>query len=173
MAVLDQDGDVVSDGVELSKVRVRRVEPVDLSGVELVGPFRFGNRIRLFGYKLSDTGVTPGNYVRLVLYWKALTEMTESYTVFVHLVDEAGRTWAQADGLPLNGMYPTWAWLEGETVEDEHLIPLEVDVPPGTYDVAIGIYELESLRRLEVTTSAGAPLGDHIALPVSVEVLSP
>ncbi len=173
LAVLDQDGDVVSDGVELSKVRVRRVEPVDLSGVELVGPFRFGNRIRLFGYKLSDTGVTPGNYVRLVLYWKALTEMTESYTVFVHLVDEAGRTWAQADGLPLNGMYPTWAWLEGETVEDEHLIPLEVDVPPGTYDVAIGIYELESLRRLEVTTSAGAPLGDHIALPVSVEVLSP
>ncbi len=173
LVVLDQDGDVASDSVELTKVRVRRVEPVDLSGVELVGPFRFGNLIRLFGYKLSDTSVTPGNYVRLVLYWEALTEMTESYTVFVHLVDEGGRTWAQADGLPVNGMYPTWAWLEGETVEDEHLIPLEVDVPPGTYEVAIGIYELESLRRLEVTTSAGAPLGDHILLPVSVEVLSP
>jgi hypothetical protein len=173
LVVLDQDGDVASDFVELTKVRVRRVEPVDLSGVELVGPFRFGDRIGLFGYKLSDTSVTPGNYVRLVLYWEALTEMTESYTIFVHLVDEGGRTWAQADGLPVSGTYPTWAWLDRETVEDEHLIPLEVDVPPGIYEVAIGIYELETLRRLEVTTSAGAPLGDHILLPVSVEVPHP
>jgi len=173
LGVLDQDGEVVSDSVELGKVRVRRVEPVDLSDVELVGPFKFGDRIGLLGYKLSDTSVTPGNYIRLVLYWEALTGMTESYTVFVHLVDGGGQTWAQADALPVNGMYPTWAWLEGEMVEDEHLVSLEVNAPPGTYGVAIGIYELQTLSRLEVTTSEGAPLGDHILLPVSVEVLSP
>ncbi len=172
LAVLDQGGDVVSDSIELGKVRVRRVQPVDLSNVELLGPFRFGDRIGLLGYELSETSVTPGNYIALTLYWEALTEMTESYTVFVHLVGEDEQTRAQADGLPMNGMYPTWAWLNGETVEDEHLIPLEADVAPGTYDVAIGIYELETLRRLEVTTSEGAPLGDHILLPVSLEVLS-
>jgi hypothetical protein len=48
-----------------------------------------------------------------------------------------------------------------------------MDVPPGNYHVAIGLYEADTLRRLEVTNSEGVPLGDQILLPATVEVLAP
>jgi hypothetical protein len=173
LAILDEEGNAVSDSLDLGRVRVRRTQPLDLSEVARVGPFTFGERIQLVGHRLPETSATSGNYFRLLLYWEALTEMSRSYTVFVHLVDESGQMWAQADGLPANGMYPTWAWLEGETVEDEHLVLLERAVPPGTYHLAIGVYELETLQRLPITNSEGTPMGDQILLPASLEVVSP
>jgi len=171
LAVLDGRGNVVSDSVELGEVRVRRRTPLSLSDVTMVGPFTFGEQIRLLGYRLEQSSTTPGNYFRLLLYWEALTQMSESYTFFVHLVDDSGHIWAQADGLPVNGMYPTWAWLKGEIVEDERLIPLEATVAPGKYHVAIGIYELDTLSRLEVTGPDRAPLGDEILLQTPFDVV--
>jgi len=171
LAVLDGRGNVVSDSVELGEVRVRRRTPLSLSDVTMVGPFTFGEQIRLLGYRLEQSSTTPGNYFRLLLYWEALTQMSESYTFFVHLVDDSGHIWAQADGLPVNGMYPTWAWLKGEIVEDERLIPLEATVAPGRYHVAIGIYQLDTLSRLEVTGPDRAPLGDEILLQTPFDVV--
>ncbi len=172
LTVLDEEN-MVSDSLELARVRVRRRTPLSLSDVTKAGPLTFGDKIRLLGYELEESSTTPGNYFRLLLYWDALGEMTESYTFFVHLVDDSGQTWAQTDGLPMNGMYPTWAWLSGEIVEDEHLIPLEATVPPGRYHLAIGIYELDTLTRLEVTTPEGTSLGDQVLLQTPFDVLSP
>jgi len=173
LAVLDGEGNVVSDSLELARVRVRRRTPLNLSDVTMVGPFAFGEQVRLLGHRLEESSTTPGNYFRLLLYWEALTEMSESYSFFVHLVDDSGQIWAQTDGLPMNGMYPTWGWLQGEIVEDEHVIPLEATVPPGMYRLAIGIYELDTLKRLEVASPEGTPLGDQILLQTRFDVLGP
>lgn len=173
LPVLDGHGNAVSDTVELARIRVNRTTPVDVSGATMVGPYTFGDNIRLLGCRLEDTTATPGNYFRLVLYWRALAEMSQSYTIFVHLMDEDGQTWAQADGLPVEGMYPTWAWLQGEIVEDEHLVLLEKSVPPGRYRLAIGVYELDDLTRLKVTGPEGQLLGDQVLLETPMEVLSP
>ena len=81
--------------------------------------------------------------------------------------------WAQGDGVPANGIYPTWAWMPSEIVEDEHLIPLDSDVPPGEYRLAIGLYEPDTLRRLGATGPEGVPLGDQVLLPIALEVLAP
>jgi hypothetical protein len=172
LAVLDDHGNAVSDSVELATIRVRRTTPVNLTGVTREEPLTFGDGIRLLGYRLEENSTTPGDYFSLVLYWEALAEMSESYTVFVHLRDDSGQTWAQADGLPVNGTYPTWAWLRGETVEDEHLVLLDKTVPPGTYRLAVGIYELDTLKRLGVTGPAGELLGDEVLLQAPFEVLS-
>jgi hypothetical protein len=173
LPVLDGAGNVFSDSLELARIRVRRTTPVDLSDVTTVVPFTLGDQIRLLGYRLEESSTTPGNYFRLLLYWEALTEMSGDYTVFVHLVDDSGRTWAQGDSIPMNGMYPTWAWLQGEIVEDEHLIPLEATVPPGSYHLAVGIYELDTLSRLEVTDPEGTAQGDQILLQTPFDVLTP
>jgi hypothetical protein len=172
LAVLDDQGNAVSDSVELATIRVRRTTPVNLTGVTREEPLTFGDGIRLLGYRLEENSTTPGDYFSLVLYWEALAEMSESYTVFVHLRDDSGQTWAQADGLPVNGTYPTWAWLRGETVEDEHLVLLDKTVPPGTYRLAVGIYELDTLKRLGVTGPTGEALGDEVLLHAPFEVLS-
>ena len=173
LPILDQEGKVVSESVELGRVLVRRAEPVDLSTAALAGPFTFGQRIELLGYKLEHDSARPGNYFRLWLYWKAVTEIPEDYIVFVHLLDVDGETIAQGDGLPGSGLYPTWAWTPGEIVEDEHLIPLEVDASPGRYQLSVGLYELDSLSRLEARDQEGSAIGDDVVLPTTAEVLAP
>jgi len=173
LALLDEDGREFSEEVELGRVLVRRAEPVDLSAATNVGPFTFDEQIDLAGYHLASDSARPGNYFRLLLYWRAKEGVVGNYSVFVHLVDEQGNTWAQADGLPANGIYPTWAWTPMEVVEDEHLLPLEANVPPGNYRLSIGLYELDTLSRLRVSDSEGVPLGDQILLPVALEVLAP
>jgi hypothetical protein len=173
LPVLDEDGDPVSESIDLRRVRVRGVQPVSLAEVTRLGPLSFGDRISLVGYKLANTTAKPGNYFRLLLYWEAAEEMGEEYAVFVHLVDGRGETWAQGDGVPANGIYPTWAWVAGEVVEDEHLIPLGTDIPPGTYRLSIGLYDLNTLSRLVTTDAEGTSLGDSTVLPTTLEVASP
>jgi hypothetical protein len=173
LPILDDEGDLLSDSIDLARIRVRRAQPVSLEGVSSVGPLTFGDRIDLVGYRLVNTDVRPGNYFRLFLYWEATDEMPEEYVVFVHLVDGGGETWAQGDSAPANGIYPTWAWIPGEVVEDEHLIPLEMDVPPGSYRLSIGVYDPFTLSRLEVTDPEGASFGDSVLLPPVLEVTSP
>ncbi|MGB9299190.1 MAG: 6-pyruvoyl-tetrahydropterin synthase-related protein [Anaerolineae bacterium] len=173
LAVLDERGRQLSDSIELGRVQVRRSEPVDLSETVPVGPFVFDEQMDLVGYRLANNTARPGNYFRLLLYWEGRADVSGDYTVFVHLTDEEGRVLAQGDSAPAGGIYPTWAWIPGEVVEDEHLVPLEIDVPPGTYHLAIGLYEVDTLKRLEATNSEGVSLGDRILLPATVEVLAP
>jgi hypothetical protein len=173
LPVLDEEGVVVSDSINLARIRVRRTEPVSLEEVSKLGPLTLGDRLTLVGYRLVESEAKPGNYFRLILYWEALEEMPEDYVVFVHLVDGAGETWAQGDSAPAGGLYPTWAWVAGEIVEDEHLIPLETDVPTGTYRLSIGMYELSTLSRVEIRDAEGTSLGDSVLLPAALEVESP
>ena len=173
MPILDGDENLVSDSIDLAMIRVRRAQSVSLEGVAKLGPLSFGERINLLGYTLGNSSSRPGNYFRLFLYWEATEEMSEEYVVFVHLVDDRGEMWAQGDGIPGNGINPTWAWVVDEVVEDEHLIPLGTDVPAGWYHLSIGLYEVSTLSRLEATDAEGVLLGDQILLPVALEVLAP
>jgi len=173
LPILDDDGNTVAESIDLGTIGVRGARPVSLEGVTKLGRLSFGDRISLVGYQLADSEARPGNYFRLLLYWQATQEMSEEYAVFVHLVDDRGETWAQGDGLPANGIYPTWAWRVGEVIEDEHLIPLDMEVPAGTYHVWIGWYEPDTLGRLDVTSAEDTSLGDEVVLPTPLEVLPP
>jgi hypothetical protein len=172
LRVLDDEDSTALDSIDLTRTRVRRAQPVNLSQATSLGPYTYGERIDLVGYRLEQATARPGNYFRLILYWYATREIEESYSVFVHLLDDDGQAIAQADGVPGNGIYPTWAWLPGEIVEDERLVPLDLDAPPGSYQLSVGLYELEDLQRLDVTDQHGASLGDQILLPLSAQVLS-
>lgn len=92
--------------------------------------------IRLAGY---DLGVER-EHVSLSLAWQALTEITTSYRVFVHLVDAEGRIVVQHDGVPVGWTRPTTGWAPGEVVVDVRELPLPDDLPPGTYQVRVGWY---------------------------------
>jgi hypothetical protein len=172
LPVLDQMGDAVSGSVDVNRIRVRQASPVDLSDAVQIGPFVFGQEIELVGYKLDHDSAAQGNYFRLVLYWRARAEIEEDYSVFVHLIGQEGESIAQGDGVPANGIYPTWAWVPGEIIEDEHLIPLETDSPAGTYQLSVGLYQLGTPDRLTVEDTEGASLGDQVLLPPVLEVLA-
>jgi hypothetical protein len=127
--------------------------PVDDSGATAVNA-RFGDQIVLSGYEVSGTA-TPGQTVEIVLYWQALRPPDDNYFVFVHLLDAAGQFVTNHDGMPMNGRFATRAWQPEITIQDSHPIALPPDLPPGRYQIAVGLYQQETGQRLPVWDAAG------------------
>ena len=116
----------------------------------------FGDQIALLGVDLAQ----DGDALRLRLHWQARRRPEADYVVFVHLYDpETEVIVAQADVRPLNGLYPTSWWREGEVIGDQVVLPL-ADVPAGVYALAVGWYTPGDFVRLPVVTAAGDVLPD-------------
>jgi hypothetical protein len=127
-----------------------------------------GQRIGFLGYDLHHAPFKLGGQVYLTLYWQALDKIDDDYTVFTHLLDSEGRLRAQKDNPPLHGLLPTSAWEAEEILQDRYIIPLDSDLPPGEYQLEIGMYQLETGQRLEVREGPNKG-GDRILLgPVEV-----
>lgn len=127
----------------------------------------FGDEIQLLGYDLLPDG--PGQF-NLNLAWQALGEPSESYTVFVHVLERDGTCciWQQ-DVTPKQGTYATDGWLADEVILDEYVIMLPVDIPAGQYPLEIGLYLADSGRRL-VAEMTGLRDNDALILrPLQVE----
>jgi hypothetical protein len=109
-----------------------------------------GNQIQFLGYDLDTVPIKPGQTLHLTLYWQALAEMDESYTAFTHLLDKDNLIRGQKDSVPVEGSLPTCCWVKDEIIADEYEIPIQPDAPSGQYTVEIGMYQLETMQRLEV-----------------------
>jgi hypothetical protein len=118
---------------------------------------RLGDDIQLLGYSLPSTQVQPGEPLEPVLYWQALAQPAASYKVFVHLVDDTGRLWAQHDAVPRAWGHPTTAWQAGEVVEDRIQVSVPADMPPGVYHLLAGMYAEDGGERMAVTQEGQAP----------------
>lgn len=118
---------------------------------------RFDSSIRLTGYALRASDSPNIETVSLRLRWQTATPLPTDYTVFVHLVDEAGRTIAQSD------QYPTWifsqptsTWQPNTPIFDRHTLILPPDLPHGPYTIQVGLYDLSSLQRLTMANGHDA-----------------
>jgi len=118
-----------------------------------------GAQVALVGYDVKSLLNLKPQTVELTLHWQALQEMSESYTVFVHLVDASGAVRTQQDNPPLNGTYPTTLWQPGEFVRDVYTLALPSDLPPGDYALEVGLYLADTGARLPVVGN-----GDHVVL---------
>jgi len=132
-----------------------------------------GQDFRLLGYDLRPAQALPGETVHLTLYWEVVHKPTGDYTVFTHLLNPMGQMHSQKDNRPQGGMYPTYLWDEGERIQDEYELTIAPDAPPGSYQIAVGMYYLPTLERLSVTNQNGALLPDAHILIAGPEVLQP
>jgi len=110
----------------------------------------FNGQATLLGYDLSaaSPSVSPGQQLKLTLYWQATARFSKSYKVFTHLVGPDGKIHGQYDALPLDGNAPTTSWAPGEVLTDLYTIPVDANAPPGTYDLVVGLYDPDSGARL-------------------------
>jgi 4-amino-4-deoxy-L-arabinose transferase-like glycosyltransferase len=109
--------------------------------------YRFGAQIRLTGYAVTSAGSSVG----VTLRWQVLQDVRSNYVVFVHLRDSPSHAFAQGDGLPRQGAYPTGLWRLGENLLDEHRIglpalPATGSTPPLA--LYVGLYDLQTNIRL-------------------------
>jgi hypothetical protein len=115
----------------------------------------------------------PGDPLEVVIRWRCLASIEESYTVFVHLMDAGNQVWDQTDYTPLGGSYPThlWIpkWLAGQTALDPYRLTIPAEAPPGDYYVEIGLYAMTSQQRIYQYDQDGDLVGDRLVLgPIRV-----
>lgn len=114
------------------------------------GHAQLGDAILLEGYRLGAQNLQAGQNLSLMLYWSTSERVSQSYTVFVHLVDEGGEVMAQQDNLPVSGTYPTDQWPTDTLVADGHGVLIAPDTRPGRYTLIAGMYDLQTMERLPV-----------------------
>jgi hypothetical protein len=122
----------------------------------------FADSIRLRGASVIDSSLMPGDAVRIAVQWETAVAIKDSFRVFAHVFDADGNLRAQYDSVPGDGLLPMTGWQPGETVEDRFAITLPGDLPPGRYEVRLGIYHPDSGLRLPVT--GGADSGDSVVI---------
>jgi MFS family permease len=149
-----------TDNVRFASVAVRPRQGALSNPVR----FNFGDQIALVGYDFDRRVCAPGDTLRLTLYWEALTPMTDSYTVFVHVLGGGMQTWAIGDGVPANGLAPTFTWQPGQIVQDPHDLTLDRNTPPGVYEVEVGLYLPQDGERLRLLADDGFPLDTRVFL---------
>ena len=116
----------------------------------------FGDKIQLLGYTISEP--RPGEALDLTLFWQVsepLGDEVPSLNVFTHVLDGSWQLVANHDSIPGNGIHPTPSWMPGMTVVDTHTIQLPPDLPAGSYEVRVGLYDPESGERLSVVGGDG------------------
>jgi hypothetical protein len=108
--------------------------------------------------------IQQGKPLSVALYWRALAPTNISYTLFVHVIDEAGIKAGQVDWLPCDGGCPTTTWRQGDLVGEWLEIPLRADVSPGRYQLVAGMYDLDTGRNLDWTDGQGHEIGPYYVL---------
>jgi hypothetical protein len=126
----------------------------------------FAGGIELLGYDLNERTARPGEQLNLSLWWKAATHIATDYTVFVHLASQPDRgagtkLWAQHDTRPCDESYLTTRWSPDEIVWDDYRLYLPQDLPPGNYNIEIGLYDLANNQRVNVTTPSSTAESDE------------
>jgi hypothetical protein len=161
LPVLDPQGQVADRSAVFGRIKiVPRERPEHV--IEKQVYYELGGKVALIGYELASP-VDRETGLDLRLYWQALSDLDEDYTVFVHWLDAGGRILAQQDNQPRNGTYPTGLWDEGEIVEDLYHLTVPADQPPVL--LAVGMYRLETLERLAAFDENGQRLaGDQMIL---------
>jgi hypothetical protein len=130
-----------------------------------------GDVVHLRGFDLDAVSARPGDQLSLTLYWQADGPTDLSYTVFVHLVSPDGALHGQSDHRPAGGGAPTHTWAPDQVIVDDILLPVLADAPPGSYHIAVGLYDANSGLRPPVYDTTGAELpNDQILLPIQITV---
>ncbi len=119
----------------------------------------FGEAIRLAQSCVSPQPVSGGENALVSLGWRADTPLDRAYKVTVQLLDSRNQVIAQRDGEPGGGSRPTDGWTPGETITDNHGLPIPLGTPPGDYRLIAALYDPESGQRLPTPAGDMADLG--------------
>ncbi len=106
-----------------------------------------GGLIRLSG-AAAPSQAQGGQAVHVQEYWTALRPGSPDVRAFLHLVDEQGNVWAQADSL---GYYAE-DWEPGAAAINDQVLDLPPYTPPVTLRLLFGLYSARTGQQLPVAS---------------------
>lgn len=147
-------------------------------GASVALPVSFGGRLAFLGYEWLQEEPAPGDSAVLLTYWRVERPADVTLKIFVHLTEDEGQVLVQHDGLGS----PPRGWRTGDLMVQRHVLPLPIDIPPGSLTPVLGVYEAQDGGvRLAVQSDTGGAqtdampatsAADYLLLP-SMEVSSP
>lgn len=137
---------VLGEEIKLVGARLQGIEMVENETVP---------RVDVANVDGADDGLS------LMLAWQPIRPPDVNYVTFIHLIAEDGTLAAQYDRAPLQGVAPSILWREDDILLDAYQLDLPPDLPPGEYQLLIGLYDLATVTRLPVQVDH-VPAGDAI-----------
>ncbi len=114
---------------------------------------------RLQSVTTGPTNPVRGGTLQLMFDWMVSRHLAQDDHQFIHLVGPGGEQ-SLADGTPLDGRYPLWAWPPGSHFRDTWRVTLPADLPAGEYRLITGFYDPLSGARLDARQD-GQPAPDN------------
>jgi hypothetical protein len=130
--------------------------------------------LEAISYRLDGRNYRPGQSIELFIAWRTSRKMLQNYSVRVYLQDtNQGLYWSQSQA-HYPGSYPTRRWTTNRYVRDYHNISLTSGIIPGTYQIAIEVYNCDSecsqSDRLDFFDQNGQLIGQTLLLPTLITV---
>jgi hypothetical protein len=128
-----------------------RLTPIAISMLALPVQIRTNARFSglgdLYGVNVPDT-LNPSESPIVTLVWHPESASEMAYTVFVHLLDDAGNIIAQSDSQPSGSARPTTSWVAGEYFTDIHTLTWQTTDYTGEVSLRIGLYNPNTMERV-------------------------
>jgi hypothetical protein len=122
-----------------------------------------GGIAQILGYRLDQSSVRAGETLTVTVYWLPTANTDRPYTVFVHLYDPATGSLGQFDGYPGQGQYLTTVWIHGQPFADTYRVPVRAGTRAANAVLILGLYDLQTSRRLLVSGANAGPPGQDWA----------
>ena len=140
-----------------------RVDNTDPTRAMPALPAHFQSSIILEQSAIPSNVVQRGKALVAVLVWRVSAVVEKDYTLFAHLLDASDKIITQYDALP-GGSEPPSQWHPTRQYVDAIVLPIDANVPPGTYRLEIGLYDAATLERLLIVDASNQPIGDKLVI---------
>ncbi len=134
---------------------------------------QFEKQVRLLGYDVDHTAVTPDQPFKVTWYWQVDRTMGEDWQLFTHVADGANRNRLNLDAArPLRRVYPVSDWKTGDLLKDTQEVTLPKNWGSDKVTFYLGFYS--GPHRLHVQgPSDGDNRAEALRLPVLNSALPP
>ncbi|MBC6934296.1 MAG: hypothetical protein DWB42_00480 [Chloroflexi bacterium] len=155
----------------ISGLAVQQYMPWQVGADEISAPqslASFADKIELVDVYLLLPPEPTGQLI-MWAYWHPLALTDTPYKIFLHLQGPFNSTtgnplWSQDDQYPQDGRVSTAEWALAAIYRDVYTLPLQ-NVPPGEYDLRIGLYAPATGQRLRLANGDDSYLIQTISLP--------
>ena len=109
------------------------------------------NQVTLLALEI-DGELKPGATIAIDADWFSDRPIDFDYNIFIHVVDDTGKTIAQLDTQPQTGERPMTSWLSGEIISDSYELSIPSDASSDLH-LRLGLYNWQTGERMDVNGS--------------------
>jgi hypothetical protein len=168
-------------GISLLLIKVLVIDSVDnpfrhTAQLDTDYPFDIiAGELQFEGYDLSRVRVEGGQTFDIDLAWQVLEPPASDYQSNIWLVDSEGVTWSDKETARpriYEDTAPTTFWQPGQWAWDSREVAVLSGTPPGLYEIALILFDRDTLQPLTLTDRQGTVVGP-MALIGNIEVVAP